>query len=204
MNVFQSVLVVTVFLAAAGTVRADGPTDQVKAATDRIISLLHDPNLQGDAKKTERRRLLRQELDRRFDWPAIARGCLGRHWLKRSPQEKQEFSQLFSEFLEETYLDKFETYYNELDHITYHSERIMEENYGSVKLTVTTTEKIDHPVEYRLVKSGADWRVYDVLIEGVSLVKNYREQFDGIIAKSSYEKLIVDLKSRQITMPSRK
>ena len=204
MNVFHSVLVLAFLLSAAAGALADSPTDQVKGAADRIIGLLHDPNFQGEAKKPERRRLLREELNRRFDWPAIARGCLGRHWLKRSAQEKQEFAQLFSDFLEETYLDKFETYYDELDRITYHSERILEGNYASVKLTVTTTQKIDHPVEYRLVKVGADWRVYDVLIEGVSLVKNYREQFDGIIAKSSYEKLISDLKARRIALPSRK
>jgi phospholipid transport system substrate-binding protein len=178
------------------------PTAEVKATTDRIIAILRDGSLQGDAHKSERRRLMRQALDLRFDWTGIARSSLGRHWSKRSPAEQQEFVKLFSEFLQRTYLDKFEVYYTDLDKIEYQGERIIE-NYASVKAVVTTREKIDHPVEYRLLQSATvqAWRIYDVIIEGVSLVNNYRAQFDEIIAKSSYEKLIADLQQKLGTEP---
>src|SRR6185436_6636635 len=118
------------------------------------------------------------------------------HWQKRTPAEQKEFMDLFKQFLERTYLDKIEPYYNELDKITYQGEKIID-NYASVKSVITTKRQIDHPVEYRLEKgSNNNWRVYDVLIEGVSLVKNYRVQFDEIISKSSFEGLIKDLRTK--------
>jgi phospholipid transport system substrate-binding protein len=178
------------------------PTDEVKATADRIIAILRDASLQGDAHKSERRRSMRQALDQRFDWTGIARSSLGRHWSKRSPAEQREFVKLFSEFLQRTYLDKFEVYYTDLDRIDYQGEKIIE-NYASVKAVVTTREKIDHPVEYRLQQPAPAqaWRIYDVIIEGVSLVNNYRAQFDEIIAKSSYEKLMADLQQKLGTPP---
>ncbi len=176
-------------------VQAARAIDQVKATADRVIALLNDPALQGDDKKAERHRLIRQELDARFDWPEIARGCLGRHWSKRNNDERKEFMALFSEFLERTYLDRIEPYYADLEKLDFLGEKIID-NYASVKTVISTKKKIDHPVEYRLQKTGDEWRVYDVVIEGVSLVKNYRVQFDEIIAKSSYESLIKDIKSK--------
>jgi phospholipid transport system substrate-binding protein len=190
-------LVLPFLLALPCPAGAGKPTDEVKATADKIIALLKDPNLQGEAKKTERRRLMRQELDQRFDWTGIARSSLGRHWAKRSPTEQKEFVNVFSKFLERTYLEKFETYYMDLDKIEYPGERIID-NYASVRASVTTKEKIEHPVEYRMKKTPPSdgWLVYDVIIEGVSLVGNYRAQFDEIIAKSSYEKLVADLKKK--------
>ncbi len=188
------ILVTFIALTASLTSRAGQPTDQVKVTTDKVLGLLTAPNLQGD-KKVERRQAIRKEIDRRFNWPTIARGCLGRHWTKRSPAERKEFASLFSRFLEDTYLDKFETYYTDLDKIDYLGEKIIDD-YASVRLQITTKKQIAHPVEYRLEKSGAEWQIYDVLIEGVSLVKNYRDQFDEIIARSGYEKLVADLKAK--------
>jgi phospholipid transport system substrate-binding protein len=179
----------------------ESATTQVKSTADKVISILKDANLQGDAKKDERHRLLRQELEQRFDWNAICRSCLGRHWAKLAPNQRTEFIDSFKEFLERTYLDRIEPYYNQLDHIDYRGERIAENNYASVKTVVFTKEGVEHPVEYRLEKSaGGVWRVYDVVIEGVSLVKNYRSQFDDIIAKSGYESLLNQLKTK--TLPA--
>jgi phospholipid transport system substrate-binding protein len=200
MNMTRTILAVA-GLAALFALQASAaparPTDEVKATTDRVITILRAPDLQGDSHKTERRRLMRQTLDERFDWTGIARSSLGRHWAKRSPEEQKEFVKIFSEFLERTYLDKFEAYYTDLDKIDYQSERIIK-TYASVKAVVTTKEKIDHPVEYRMQQAAPAqaWRIYDVVIEGVSLVNNYRAQFDEIIAKSSYEKLIADLQQK--------
>ena len=81
------------------------------------------------------------------------------------------------------------------------SERRASRVKDSVKLTITTKAKVDHPVEHRLQKSGSDWMVYDVVIEGVSLVKNYRDQFDAIIGKSGYEGLIKEIKAKHPSAP---
>ncbi len=174
---------------------ADEPTAQVRATTDKILALLAEPALKTEARNTERRQLIREQLDRRIDWATAARSSLGRHWAKRTRAEQTEFVSLFSRLLEENFIDKFETHHAELDKVEYLGERIIDE-YASVKARISTKDQIDHPVEYRLQKSGKDWRIYDVLLEGVSLVKNYRDQFDEILAKSPYEKLVADLRAK--------
>jgi phospholipid transport system substrate-binding protein len=174
---------------------AGEPTAQIRATTDDILALLADPALKTEARNSERRQLIRKELDRRIDWATVARSSLGRHWAKRTRAEQTEFVSFFSRLLEETFIDKFETHHSELDKVEYLGEKIIDE-YASVKAQVSTKDQIVHPVEYRLQKSGKDWRIYDVLLEGVSLVKNYRDQFDEILAKSSYEKLVADLRAK--------
>jgi phospholipid transport system substrate-binding protein len=174
---------------------AGEPTAQIRATTDDILALLADPALKTEARNSERRQLIQKELDRRIDWATVARSSLGRHWAKRTRAEQTEFVSLFSRLLEETFIDKFETHGGELDKVEYLGEKIIDE-YASVKAQVSTKDQIVHPVEYRLQKSGKNWRIYDVLLEGVSLVKNYRDQFDEILAKSSYEKLVADLRAK--------
>ena len=187
-------------IASACGALADSPLSEVKATTEKVLLLLKDSKLQGDAKKTERRQLVRREMEKRFAWEDSAKACLGKHWLKRTPAEKTEFVKLFSEFLKDTYSDKVATYYGDLDKVDYQGEKI-QADYASVKLVLTTKAKVDHPLEYRMEKAGDDWKVYDVVIEGVSMVKNYRDQFDAIIAKSSYEELIKEIKSKQPATP---
>ena len=195
MKTLRYILLLLVALGASLCARADEPTAQIRASTGKILALLRDPAPQTDARKAERRQLIRQELDRRVDWATVARSSLGRHWAKRTPAEKAEFIALFSRFLLETSVERFETNYVQLDKVEYLGEKIIDD-YASVKAQVTTKDQIVHPVEYRLQKSGQDWRIYDVLIESVSLVKNYRDQFDEILTKSSYEKLVADLRAR--------
>ena len=193
---------VAVLLLFAIGARAESPQEEVKATTDKVLHLLQEPQVQGDSKKGERRQLVRGAMENQFAWEQSARFCLGRHWLKRTPAEKAEFVKIFSAFLKDNYSDKIATYYTNLDKIEYRGEKIIDDC-ASVKLVLTTKEKIDHPVEYRLQKaaSGNAWQVYDVVIEGVSLVKNYRDQFDAIIARSSYEGLINEIKSKQVSTP---
>jgi len=197
MKCLGSLLVLLVLAGMSQPVRAAQPRDEVKATTDQVLAILRDKALAGDAHRRERERLIRAQLDARFDWVAVARGCLGRHWSKRSPAEQAEFIKVFGEFIKRTYTEKFETYYTNLDKVEYPGQRILD-NYASVKVVLTTKEQVSHPLEYRLEQAGpgGDWRIYEVLIEGVSLVKNYRDQFNDIIAKSSYEKLLQDLRGK--------
>ncbi|MCX6966588.1 MAG: ABC transporter substrate-binding protein [Verrucomicrobia bacterium] len=186
------------FLAFAGAAFAESPLAKVKTTTEKVLLLLQDSKFQGEEKKSERRSLVRAEMEKRFAWEESARACLGRHWIKRTPAEKAEFVKLFSEFLKDTYSDKVATYYGDLEKVDYQGEKI-QADYASVKLVLKTKAKIDHPLEYRMEKTGDDWKVYDVVIEGVSMVKNYRDQFDAIIAKSSYEGLIKEIRAKQPT-----
>lgn len=179
-------------------------TDQVRKTADKIISVLNSPDLQGEQQRSERNRLIRQELETRFDWDTICRSCLGKHWAKLSSAQQQEFMELFKQFLERTYLDRIEPYYNQLDHIKYQGERILENRYASVKTVVVIKGKIEHPVEYRLERAGGgEWRVYDAVIEGVSLVKNYRTQFDEIISRSGFNDLLEHLRTKTAANPQR-
>jgi len=188
-------LLALVTMAASLCARADEPTAQVRATTDKILALMADPALKNEARNSERRQLIRTELDRRVNWATVARGSLGHHWAKRTRAEQTEFVTLFSRLLEETFIDKFETHHAELEKVEYLGEKLIDD-YASVKAQVSTKDQIVHPVEYRLQKSGKDWRIYDVVLEGVSLVKNYRDQFDQILAKSPYEKLVADLRAK--------
>ena len=182
-------------ISAGLPVRAGEPTTQLRATTDKLLALLNDPACNTDARKAERRDLLRKQLDQRVDWAMVARGSLGRHWSKRTRAEQVEFVGLFSRLLEDTAIDKFEAHSSELDKIEYLGEKTVDD-YASVRAQVTTKDQIVHPIECRLQKSGNEWRAYDIVIEGVSLVKNYRDQFDEILAKSPYEKLVADLRAK--------
>ena len=195
MNLLRSILLSLIAVGASLSACAGEPTNQIRASTDKILALLADPTLKADARKSERRLLIRKELDKRIDWATVSRSSLGRHWAKLTRAEQTEFVSLFTRFLKETFIEKFEANYSELDKIDYLGEKIIDE-YASVKAQATTKEQIVHPVEYRLQKSGNEWRVYDVLLEGVSLVKNYRDQFDDVLTKSSYEKLAGDLRAK--------
>ena len=201
MKIVSLALAALMLFAGPAAVLAEPPLAEIKSTTEGILVLLKDPKLQGDSKKAERQQLVRAQMEKRFAWEQSARACLGRHWTGRTPAEKAEFIKIFSEFLKDTYSDKIATYYNNLDKIDYQGEKIIDD-YASVKLLLTTKAKVDHPVEYRMQKSASgDWMVYDVVIEGISLIKNYRDQFDAILAKSSYEGLIKEIKTKHPEAP---
>lgn len=196
-NLGAIVLAGLLSIASGAAPASEHPLKEVRSTAEKIVSILSEPALQGEAKKAERRRLIKEELETRFDWNTICRSSLGRHWTRLSGNQQKEFIELFKQFLERTYLDRIEPYYRQLDEIKYHGERILENRYASVKTSIVTTQKIEHPVEYRLELSASGaWQVYDIVIEGVSLVKNYRTQFDEIVARSSVQGLLDDLKAK--------
>jgi phospholipid transport system substrate-binding protein len=172
---------------------AGEPTDQIKQTTDTILSIVSDPALKVPSKAEERRRQIRNAVDQRFDWEEMARRSLARHWAQRTSEEKKEFVHLFADLLERTYMDKIEGYSGEK--VQYEGDTI-EGDYAVVRVKIVTQKNVDIPVEYRLQKKGNNWLVYDVSIEGVSLVNNYRTQFNSIIVGSSYADLVKRLKAK--------
>jgi len=172
---------------------AGEPKDQLKQTTDKVLSILGDPSLKGPNKNKERRELIFKAVDERFDWEEMARRSLARHWVQRTPEERREFVQLYRELLERVYMDKVEGYsWNKL---FYESENI-DGDYGNVKVKILTAKDQVIYVEYRFLKKGKNWLIYDFSVEGVSIVNNYRTQFNDIIMKSSYQELVKKLKAK--------
>lgn len=169
------------------------PTDRIKGGTDKILAVLSDPSLMGDQKVDERRRAIRKAVDELFDWEEMAKRTLARHWRDRTDEEKKEFIVLYGDLLERTYLDRVEGYSGE--EVIYTDERI-DGKYALVKVKIVSKTKQEIAVDYRMKNKNQQWLVYDVSVEGVSLVNNYRNQFNQIIMKSSYENLVDRLKQK--------
>ena len=171
---------------------AGAPTDQLRAQVDRVLKILDDPALKDKPK--ERRVVVRKVADDIFDFGETAKRSLGRHWAARTPTERDEFVKLFGDLLERSYISKIELYGGEK--IQYTGDKI-EGDQASVLSKLVTKQGSEVPIEYRMLKKGDRWLVYDVIIEGVSLVSNYRTQFNKIIQTSSYADLVKKMKSRQ-------
>jgi phospholipid transport system substrate-binding protein len=192
-HLFRNIVCFLLVVGITVPVLAGEPTDQIKQTTDKILSIVKDPALKNPSKSQERRRLIRKAVDERFDWEEMARRALGRYWAQRTAEEKKEFVALFSELVERTYMGKVEDYSGEK--VRYEGETI-DKDYAVVKVDIVTQKNRDISVDYRLQKEGSEWFVYDVSIEGVSLVNNYRSQFNSIILQSSYENLVKRLKAK--------
>ena len=170
------------------------PTEQLKGSIDRIIPILEDPALKGDAKIKERRAAIRRVANDVFDFTESAKRCLGPHWERRTERERQEFAVLLGDLLERAFAARLEQYGGE--RIQYTGES-MDGNLATVKTTIITKSGAELPVDYQVLRRGDRWLVYDVWIEGVSLMNNYRAQFNKIIQTSSYEDLVRKLKAKQ-------
>ena len=192
-SVLIGIAVVVIGLFWAYLVYAGEPIEQIKKTTDKIIDIVKDPALKAPEKEPERRKLIRAAVDEIFDWDEMAKRTLGRHWRKRTEEEKKQFIYLFGKLLERTYLDKVEGYSGEK--VIYVGDRV-EGNYALVKVKINTKQETEIRVLYRMRKKDRKWMVYDISIEGVSLINNYRIQFNNILVRSSYKKLIEKLKAK--------
>jgi phospholipid transport system substrate-binding protein len=174
--------------------RAGAPLDQLRGQIDRVLKALDDPELKKEARGTARRAAVRRIADDIFDFQETAKRSLARHWQPRTPAEREEFVKLFSDLLERSYISKIELYGGEK--IVYIND-VTEGDQALVRTRIITKGGAEVPVEYRMLKRGERWLVYDVVIEGVSLVANYRTQFNKIIQTSSYAELVKKMKVKQ-------
>ena len=173
---------------------AGAPTDQVREYTDAVVRVLEDPALKAEDKKLERRAAVRKIAAEVFDVQETARRALGPHWQQRTPQERQEFVQLFNELLEQTYISKIDLFGGE--RLKFTDEKVDGDNAIVRAKVLMRQQQAEVPVEARLLRKGDRWLIYDVLIENVSLVGNYRSQFDRIIRTQGYDELIKRLRAR--------
>ena len=186
-------LVIRLLTAALVLVAAPGwagpPTDTVKEYTDAVVKVLEDQSL----KATDRRAAVRKLAVEAFDIQETARRALGTHWQQRTPAEREEFVGLFADLLESTYIAQIDKYGGERLRFT---DEKLDGDVASVRGKVVTKQGQEVPVEARMHKKNDRWLIYDVAIEGISLVSNYRAQFDRIIRTSSYGELVKRLRNR--------
>jgi len=187
------VFVLLILVSAASVSVAGEPTEDIRKTTDRIIAIVTAPGLKEADKAREKSRQIRNVVDERFDWEEMSKRTLARYWKDRTQNEKKEFVDLFGKLLERTYLDKVEGYSGEK--VLYVDEKV-QGNYAIVAVRIVTKQETEIHVDYRLQKKGSEWLVYDISIEGVSLINNYRKQFDSIMTRSSYKDLIEKLRSK--------
>jgi phospholipid transport system substrate-binding protein len=174
----------------AGSPAWAGPTDQLREYTDQVVKVLDDPALA----RQDRRAAVRKIAHEAFDVAETAQRVLARHWQARTPAEREEFTQLFADLLERTYIARMDEYGGE--RIRYLSESI-DGSLASVRARIVTRNGNEVAVESRMNLRGDRWLIYDILIENVSLVANYRSQFDRIVRSSSYDELVRRLKTKR-------
>jgi phospholipid transport system substrate-binding protein len=185
----QAIRGLVIFLLYAGGLSwayAGEPLDIVKTAADKTIQILRDPNLRSNDRKQERMERLKEVLNPIFDYDEMAKRALGAHWRRRTPAEQVEFVKLFRDFLERIYSDKVNLY--EGQKVIFGRETI-EKDFAEVASTMVNTKGEEIGVVYRLRRADGEWKVYDALVENVSIINNYRSQFDRIISKYSFDEL---------------
>lgn len=193
-------MIFCLFTVAPPVVTAATVTGEVKSIVDDVLKIVTNKELSKPQNEQKRRAALKAVIGRIFDYGEMSRRSLGVHWRTLKPAQQKEFTNLFATLLENSYAGKIESYRNEK--IVYENESV-DGDYAEVKSRIVTAKRDEYALIYKLVKKGGKWVVYDVVIEGVSLVSNYRSQFNKIINQSGYDELVKKLrtKSDEIAAP---
>ena len=181
------------FLASLTRAEAGAPLDLVRTTVDRAIQILKDPELSSRDKKKERMDRLREAIDPVFDYEEMAKRALGPHWRKRTAAEQVEFVKLFRDFLERVYSDKIFLYGGEKVRF---GHEVIDNEFAQVESTIIQPKGEQIAVVYKLRQVNGQWKVYDAVVENISIINNYRSQFDRVISSSSYEELVKRLREK--------
>ena len=172
---------------------AGAPTEQLRKQVDQVVRVLDDPSVKAQASRRDAVRKIAGEI---FDYNEMAKRSLGTHWNSRTPEERREFVALFSDLLDRAYFSKIELYQGEK--VRYGAETV-DGDQATVKTMIISPGGSEIPVDYRMHLLDGRWTVYDVSIQGVSLVANYRTQFNKVVTTESYESLIEKLRAKDAT-----
>lgn len=175
--------------------QAEIPTEAVRATLTEIFHILEDPKLKDPAQQARRRHMLEETIARRFDYREMSKRTLGSYWSRLTDKERTEFVDVFKGFLSDRYAGKIEGYTGEK--VQYLSERL-EGQFAEVR-TKLVSSKVEIPMDYRLINKEGHWYAYDIVADGVSLVRNYRSQFEKILKTGSYEELVSRLKDHSVS-----
>lgn len=173
---------------------AGEPTDLMRTTVDKVVAVLKSPGLKSEARKRDRRDQLRQVIYPRFDFAEMAKRSLGSHWRGRTHEEQREFEEVFADLMASSYVDKIESFNDE--RILYLRE-IMDDNHAEVSTKIVTSKGEEFSINYKLHLANGSWKVYDIVVENISLVNNYRSQFNRIITNSSYEELLRKIREKK-------
>jgi phospholipid transport system substrate-binding protein len=199
MKIFAALVLGLIFLSASGAAMAGAPTDEVRDTVDKVLAIVREPQPASEGDRTARRDKLREVISQRFDFAEMARRSLGRSWRRLNAEQQEEFVRLFTRLLEDSYLDKIEYYQGEK--VRYGRES-QDNDYAQVDTRIIAKDGKDYSVNYRLLNANGTWKVYDVVIEDISLVNNYRAQFNHVLAKSSVDELLNRMRQRTISAPT--
>jgi phospholipid transport system substrate-binding protein len=179
---------------------AGPPTEQLRGGVDRVLEVLRDPQLSGDTRIDQRRIAVGKVAGEIFDFGDMAKRALGPHWAERTPAERGEFVRLFTDLIQRAYVSKVDQH-AAATKMTFRGETVDDE-YAVVKTTIPLSNGSTMPLDYRMHSTRDHWLVYDLSIDGISLVANYRAQFNRVIRTSSYAALVTKLKSQQAEFSS--
>lgn len=191
--------IVGLVLGAVSGAQAGPVTDQLRDDLAQVFRVIEETSVQRAGANgidvAKRRDAIRSAAEPVFDWREMASRSLARHWQSRSEEERAEFVQVFTDLVNRAYITQLERYSGES--IRYISERI-DGDLGAVSTRFVTRQGREIPVDYRAISRDGRWRVYDVSVQGVSLVNNYRSQFDRVIRDSSYSELVQRIKDKDV------
>jgi len=173
---------------------AAGPADQVRVTVDKVLVMVKNTNLKSQAQKKELQARLAEVIYPRFDFAEMAKRTLGPHWGRRTAEEQREFVSIFAGLLGKSYSDRIESYRGQ--NVLYTRE-VEDKNYAEVDTTMVSDTQEKVSINYKLHSVDKEWRVYDLVIEDISMINNYRSQFNRVIARSSFEELVRMLKEKQ-------
>jgi phospholipid transport system substrate-binding protein len=171
-----------------------GPMEALREPVNTVLQILQDPQYDPPEQRQLQRDRIWDVTRGIFDFTEMAKRALAMNWRAFTPPQRKEFTELFSELTAHSYLDQIKGTYTDLA-VEFLEEEILSGNKAMVK-TKVRREQVETPVDYRMLQQGGRWLVYDVNIEGVSLVQNYRTQFREILAKETPEQLIQKLKDK--------
>lgn len=172
---------------------AEAPMDTVKGGVNKVITVAGDPALKGEAAKDAKAEKIRAIIGEFFDFTVLSQLTLGRNWKKFKPNQQKEFVTLYRALLENVYMDRILEYSDEK--VVFEKEIMLSEKKAEVQSKVIDQSK-EIPIHYRMVLRNGKWKVYDVIVEGVSMVKNYRSQFDQLLAKGTPDDLLKTLRDK--------
>ncbi len=185
-------LVGIMLLLPPSPIRAGEPTEEIRAAIEKGLAILNDESLGTNGKNAHMERI-RDIVRPLFNFKEMARRSLGRHWRDMPPEDRTEFVTVFADLLEMTYAEKIDLYKG--GEVSFVRE-VVDEDYARVDSKVKDKSGTDYSVTYKLLREDGDWRIYDVVVENVSLINNYRAQFGRIIRKSSFKELVERIKQK--------
>ncbi len=191
-RLFMNVIFLLLLLLPS-SVFAGVPLDTVQVNVNKVLEVLRDPALKPVSAKAVKKEKLRVIYERMFDEVELSRRALARHWSSLNAAQRQEFVHLFRQVLENAYIDKILSYTNEK--IVFDRERMLSANQAEVTTRIVTSSKTI-PITYRVIQKGGIWKVYDVVVENVSLIQNYRTQFNEILNGQKPEQLLQTLRKK--------